>query len=147
VGDVKRFEDLDAWKVSRELTRVIYTLTRADVMRRDFGFIDQVRRAAVSIMNNIAEGFERGSNKDFVKFLFIARGSAGEVRSMLYVARDQDYLSETEFSESYNLCVRTSQVCWGLIKHLQKNSGWRTGAVISLLMIIGVLFPRVIARL
>lgn len=79
-GDIKRFEDLDTWQVARELTKRVYSLTRDDLVARDFAFIDQIRRSAVSIMNNIAEGFERGSNKDFAKFVFIARGSAGEVR-------------------------------------------------------------------
>ena len=80
---IKRFEDLEAWQLSRELTNQIYTITKRESICRDFSFVDQIRKAAISIMNNIAEGFERGSNKDFVKFLFIARGSAGEVRSLL----------------------------------------------------------------
>ena len=91
---VQRFEDLEAWQISRELTNQIYTITRKESIRRDYSFVDQIRRATISIMNNIAEGFERGSNKDFAKFLFIARGSAGEVRSMLYVGLDQGYLTE-----------------------------------------------------
>ena len=70
-----RFEDLDAWKVSRELANLIYAFCREPVLSKDYGFKDQIQRAAVSVMNNIAEGFERGSNKDFAKFLFIARAS------------------------------------------------------------------------
>jgi len=85
---IQRFEDLEAWQIARELTNQIYTITKKESIRRDYGFVDQIRRAVISIMNNIAEGFERGSNKDFVKFLFIARGSAGEVLSMLYVGLD-----------------------------------------------------------
>ena len=128
---VDRFEDLDAWKVARELSNLIYAFGRASGCSRDFGFKDQIQRAAVSVMNNIAEGFERGSNKDFAKFLFIARASTGEVRSMLYLALDQKYITNEQFNEAYNLCVRESQLCWGLIRHLQKNSDWKTGVQVS----------------
>ena len=131
-----RFEDLDAWKVARELANLIYVLGRESGFSRDYGFKDQIQRAAVSVMNNIAEGFERGSNKDFAKFLFIARGSVGEVRSMLYLALDQKYITEEQFKEAYPLCVRGSQLCWGLIKHLKKNSGWKTGVQITLMMLL-----------
>jgi four helix bundle protein len=95
-----RFEDLDAWTVARELTNLVYAYGRETSMGKDCGFKDQIQRAAVSIMNNVAEGFERGSNKDFVKFLFIARGSAGEVRSMLYLALDRKYITEEQFKEA-----------------------------------------------
>lgn len=137
---VDRFEELDAWKVARELANLIYALGRESGFSKDYGFKDQIQRAAVSVMNNIAEGFERGSNKDFAKFIFIARGSIGEVRSMLYLALDQKYITEEQFKEAYNLCVRGSQLCWGCIKHLQKNSGWKTGAQIALMMLIPSLF-------
>jgi four helix bundle protein len=140
VSVADRFEDLDAWKVARELANLIYVLGRESGFSRDYSFKDQIQRAAVSGMNNIAEGFERGSNKDFAKFLFIARGSVGEVRSMLYLALDQKYITEEQFGEAYNLCVRDSQLCWGLIKHLQKTSGWKTGARIALMMLIPSLF-------
>ena len=136
---VDRFEDLDAWKVARELANQIYVFGRESGFSRDYGFKDQIQRAAVSVMNNIAEGFERGSNKDFAKFLFIARGSIGEVRSMLYLASDQKYITGEQFKDAYNLCVRESQLCWGLIKHLQKNSGWKTGGQIALMMLIPAL--------
>jgi len=86
-------------------------------------------------MTNIAEGFERGSNKDFVKFLFIARGSAGETRSLLYVALDQGYIRNEEFQVHQDLCVRCSQTIYGLIKHLMKHSGWKTGAKIGLIVL------------
>ena len=128
---VDRFEDLDAWKVARELSNLIYAFGRETGFAKDYGFKDQIQRAAVSVMNNIAEGFERGSNKDFAKFLFIARASTGEVRSMLYLALDQKYITDDQFNEAYNLCVRESQLCWGLIRHLQKNSDWKTGVQVS----------------
>jgi four helix bundle protein len=91
---VQRFEELECWQLGRELTNEVYALTREGKVVKDFAFIDQIRRAAMSVMNNIAEGHERGSNKDFVKFLYIARGSAGEVRNMLYIGIDQGYLDK-----------------------------------------------------
>ena len=105
---MSRFEDLDVWRIARELVKAVYALTLGNGFRRDLGVVDQIRRAAVSVMNNIAEGFERGSDKDFIRFLFIARGSVGEVRSLLYVALGQGYLSESEFAEVYDLCIRSA---------------------------------------
>ena len=136
---IQRFEDLEAWQISRELTNQIYTITRKESIRRDYGFVDQIRRATISIMNNIAEGFERGSNKDFAKFLFIARGSAGEVRSMLYVGLDQGYLTEETFKLSHDICVRCSQLCWGPIKHLKKHSNWKTKVLITIMTLFSPL--------
>ena len=136
---IQRFEDLEAWQIARELTNQIYTITKKECVRRDYGFVDQIRRAAISIMNNIAEGFERGSNKDFVKFLFIARGSAGEVRSMLYIGLDQNYLTDETFKMCHDICVRCSQLCWGLIKHLKKHSNWKTKVLITVMMLFGSL--------
>ena len=127
MAKVERFEDLDAWKVARELANLVYTRSKDGGLSKDYGFREQIRRAAVSVMNNIAEGFERGSNRDFSKFLFIARGSVGEVRSMLHLALDQKYITQEHFAEAHELCVRASQLCWGMIKHLQKNSSWKTG--------------------
>ena len=86
---IERFEEIEAWRVARELTRMVYEVTKGEGFRRDFGLRDQVQRAAVSVMSNIAEGFERGSNREFIQFLFYAKGSAGEVRSQLVVALDQ----------------------------------------------------------
>ncbi len=94
---------------------------------------------ALKITSQVKKGFERGSNKDFAKFMFIARGSVGEVRSMLYLALDQKYITDDQFKEAYNLCIRESQLCWGLIKHLQKNSGWKTGIQIALMMFVPAL--------
>lgn len=128
---IRRFEELESWQVARTLANMVYELTKQDAFRKDFSLVDQIRRAAVSVMNNIAEGFERGSNKDFAKFLFIARGSAGEIRSMLYLAKDLKYLSEEQFIEALALIVRSAQLCWGMIKHLQKRGDWKTGGVPS----------------
>ena len=136
---IQRFEDLEAWQIARELTNQIYTITKKESICRDFGFVDQIRRAAISIMNNIAEGFERGTNKDFAKYIFIARGSAGEVRSMLYVALDQEYLTGETFKQCHELCIRCSQLCWGLIKHLKKHSNWKTKVLITIMTLVGPL--------
>ena len=136
---IQRFEDLEARQVARELTNQIYSITKKESICRDFGFVDQIRRAAVSIMNNIAEGFERGSNKDFAKYVFIARGSAGEVRSMLYVALDQEYLTRETFKQCHELSIRCSQLCWGLIKHLKKHSNWKTKVLITIMTLVGPL--------
>jgi four helix bundle protein len=124
---VQRFEELEAWQIARELANQMYKITKQESVCRDFGFVDQIRRAAISIMNNIAEGFERGSNRDFVKFLFIARGSAGEVRSLLYLGLDQGYLTNSEFSECRDLCIRSGQIIWALIKGLRKRVDFITG--------------------
>ena len=105
---IQRFEDLTAWQIARELTNQIYSVTKEESLSRDFVFIDQIRKAALSVMNNISEGFERGSNKDFAKFLFIARGSAGEVRSMLYIALDQNYINVETFDRCLEVSVRCS---------------------------------------
>lgn len=120
---VERFEDLVVWQMARTITVDVYRLTNA-MEKRDYGFCDQVRRAAVSVMNNIAEGYDRGSNKDFAKFLFIARGSCGEIRSMLYVALDQHYIDQQQFDQLIGQCRQCSAGIWGLIKSLTRSSGW-----------------------
>jgi len=127
MSQISRFEELEAWKLARELVRRIYSLTKSAMFAKDYGFTDQIRRAAVSVMNNIAEGFDRGTNKELIKFLFIARGSAAEVRSMLYVALDQGFLSEEEFEDCRNLCIRCSQIIWGLIRSARRKRDWVTG--------------------
>ena len=142
LNKVRNFEDLEAWKVGRKLTKAIYPLTRKEFFSRDFGLADQIRRASVSVMTNVAEGFERGTNKDFVKFLFISRGSAGEVRSLLYVALDQGYINEEEFNSGRDLCIQSARIIWGLIKSLRSKSGWVTGLKIliaGLLLRIGLI--------
>jgi four helix bundle protein len=123
---VQKFEELECWRIARELTQVVYAATRADACRRDYGYCDQMRRAAVSVMNNVAEGFERGSNRDFVKFLYIARASAGEVRSMTYVGLDQGYISQETFDQLQALARRCGGLSWGLIKSLSKRLDFKS---------------------
>lgn len=137
MSKIHRFEDIEAWQLARELTGEVYRLTLKEAFNRDYGMKDQIRRAAVSVMNNVAEGFERGSNKDFAKFLFIARGSAGEVRSLLYIAKDLGYISAQEFENNKALCCRIGGALWGLIQHLKKTSNLTTKVSIFL---FGLLF-------
>ncbi len=95
----QQFEDLHVWQDARALVKDIYTATKQRDFYRDIGLREQVRRAASSAMSNIAEGFERGTRKEFIQFLNIAKGSVGEVRSQLYIALDQEYLIEARFNE------------------------------------------------
>ncbi len=117
----QRFEDIETWQRARELTREIYTSSNKGPFSKDFGLRDQVRRASVSIMSNIAEGFERGGTKEFVQFLSVAKGSSGELRSQLYVALDQGYLKEDVFDWLFTTALEISQMISGLINYLRKS--------------------------
>lgn len=110
---MKRFEDSIAWQKSKELSVGVYKIFGES---RDFGFRDQIQRAAVSIMNNVAEGFERDSDKEFRKFLFIAKGSAGELRSMLILALELNYISPADYQKLYELSEEVSKLLAGLIR-------------------------------
>jgi len=121
---VKYFEDLEVWKEARRLTNEIYGATRNDGFSKDFGLRDQIQRAAVSIMSNIAEGFERGGNQEFIQFLYIAKGSCGEVRAQLYVALDQHYINKEQFVQMFNSFKKLSAMISSLIDYL-KGSGMR----------------------
>ncbi|MFC1478073.1 four helix bundle protein [Candidatus Margulisiibacteriota bacterium] len=116
---IDKFEDLDCWKKARELTGLIYELTGQGAFRRDFGLKDQIQRAAVSVMSNIAEGFETMSDKGFIKYLSYSIASATEIQSQLYVALDQNYISNDEFNIDYALAEKTKALCKGLIKYLK----------------------------
>lgn len=102
---VKTFEDLQVLQDARTFVKSIYELTSLENFRKDYGLKDQIQRAAVSIMNNIAEGFETDNNKEFRNFLGYAKGSAGEVRSMLFVAIDLNYISKDKFDENYKQAI------------------------------------------
>lgn len=112
---IGRFEDIIAWQKAKELAIQIYKLFEDS---KDFGFKDQIQRASVSIMNNIAEGFERKSNNEFRQFLFIAKGSCGEVRSMLCLAKELNKISENDFKSLFGLSEVISKILSGLIKTL-----------------------------
>jgi len=121
---IERFEDIEAWKKARELVAAIYRITEESQFSRDYGLRDQIRRSAVSIMSNIAEGFSRQTNKEFIQFLFIAKGSASELQSQLYIALDLGYVSESKFQEIYDLATDALKLISGLIRHL-KNAAKR----------------------
>src|SRR5688572_14524204 len=106
---ITKFEDIQAWRTARELTNMIYALTNQNGFNRDFGLRDQIRRSAVSVMSNIAEGFESRTDSQFINYLGMSRASAGETRAQLYIAFDQKYVTETQFKETYTLastCAR-----------------------------------------
>lgn len=105
----KTFEDIEAWKKARELTKRVYRASRQGLFARDFGLRDQMCRASVSVMSNFAEGHDRSGTGEFIQFLAIAKGSAAEVRSQLYVAADQNYLSQRDFHELSTLAADTGR--------------------------------------
>ncbi|MBI5195793.1 MAG: four helix bundle protein [Nitrospirae bacterium] len=120
----KYFEDLEIWQLSRNMTNAIYTLTKNERFAKDYGLTDQIRRASVSVMSNIAEGFERGGNQEFIQFLYIAKGSCGEARTQLYIALDQGYVDKEKFNELFNSFKKLSVMISNLIDHL-KGSKFR----------------------
>jgi len=111
---IERFEELVAWRKARELTAKVYALTREDGFAQDFGLKDQARRSAVSIMSNIAEGFERGSLSEFHQFLLIAKASCAELRSQLYVALDAGYISAATFETIMQQAQEVARIIGGL---------------------------------
>lgn len=115
------FEEIGAWQKARELTVQIYAVTKAGEFARDFSLRDQIRRASVSAMGNIAEGFARHSDREFANFLNIAIGSAIEVQSHLYVALDQNYLAQTQFTTLYDLAAEVSRMSKSLAQHLRNS--------------------------
>ncbi|MCF6367092.1 MAG: four helix bundle protein [Bacteroidales bacterium] len=112
---IHKFEDIISWQKSKILVLDIYKLFEK---HKDFGFKNQIERASVSIMNNIAEGFERKSNNEFMYFLFVAKGSCAEVRSMLYLAKDLNKMNQENFNKLYSLTIEISKLLSGLIKTL-----------------------------
>ncbi|MCU0490852.1 MAG: four helix bundle protein [Chloroflexaceae bacterium] len=111
---IERFEDLIAWQKARTLTQSIYSMTRTDRLSRDFGLAGQLQRASVSVMSNIAEGFERNRPGEFHQFLSIAKASCAEVRSLLYVALDAEYVDSTRFDELMTQAQEVARVVGGL---------------------------------
>lgn len=122
MASVRSFEDLFVWQKSRELVRLVYEYTRKAGFKNDYGLADQIRRAAVSVMSNIAEGFERGSKEETVYFLYIAKASCGEVRAQLYAALDQRYIVESEFKEGVELCRYVSALILKFINSLKVSN-------------------------
>ncbi|MGH7971196.1 MAG: four helix bundle protein [Limisphaerales bacterium] len=124
MAKAERFEDLIVWQEARLLRKEVYQVSKNGPFARDFEMRGQIRGAALSAMDNIAEGFERGSNKEFAQFLNISRGSAGEVRSALYAALDEGYVTSAEFESLHERALSVARRCSKLITHLQ-NSRYR----------------------
>jgi four helix bundle protein len=125
---VKRFEDLHAWQEARKLTSSVYRQTNAGSFAKDFGLKDQIQRAAVSSMSNVAEGFDCESKPEFARFLGIARRSTVEVQSLLYVALDVGYVSENEFHSHYQQASKTKALIGGLKRSVNKRTETRQDA-------------------
>jgi len=121
MGTIRRFEDLACWQLARELAKEVYQVSKTGEMARDFGLVNQIRRAAGSVMDNIAEGFDRGSRGGFVQFLGIAKGSAAEVKSQLYRALDQNYLKQDTFDELTQKIDATSRLIKGMLTYLASS--------------------------
>ncbi len=121
MAGIVRFEEIESWKLARELTNMIYALTRLPAFSKDFGLRDQICRASVSVMSNIAEGFESRTDTQFINFLGMARASAGEVRSQLYIALDQKYITPEQFKSAFDLAEKCAQKIAGFISYLENN--------------------------
>ena len=121
MAKIERFEDILAWQKARELVKEIYKSSSNPMFAKDFALRDQIRRAALSIMLNIAEGFARKTTREFLQFLVIAHGSAAEVQSALYVALDQSYLDQKQFEYLYEIAEETSKVIMGFSNYLRKS--------------------------
>jgi four helix bundle protein len=118
---IEKFEDIESWKKARTLTKEVCEATRIGAFAKDFGLRDQMRRASVSIVSNIAEGFERGGDKEFLQFLSVAKGSAGELRAQLYVALDQNYLNVERFDHLTREATETSELIAGFMRYLKTS--------------------------
>jgi len=121
MATVARFEDLDVWQKARALVNEVYALTRDGSFGRDFALRDQIRRAAVSVTANIAEGFERGGDREFHQFLAVAKGSCGEVRSHLWSALDQGYVTQVQHGEMRKRAEEVGRMIAGLMRHLRRS--------------------------
>jgi four helix bundle protein len=119
---ITRFEDIDAWQEARKLVKMVYgVINKSLKFRKDFRLTNQVQDAAVSAMSNIAEGFARRSNREFIQFLFISKSSAAEVQSQLYAALDQEYITQDDFEKIYSQAEIVSKMDSGFIKYLNSQ--------------------------
>jgi four helix bundle protein len=121
MGKIQKFEDILAWQKARELTREVYAHSKTGAFAKDFGLRDQIQRASVSIMGNVAEGYDRGGDKEFIQFLSVSKGSCGEVKSHLYVALDQQYINPTQFNQLYNSTDEVGRLLAGFMAYLKQS--------------------------
>ena len=119
---ITRFEDLNCWKLSRTLVKDIYSVSNIGSFRKDFGLRDQIQRASVSIMTNIAEGFARYNTKDSIRFLNFSQSSASELRSLLYVAEDLNYITKEEAEDLRSRAIECKKMALALIKHMNSRT-------------------------
>ncbi len=118
---IKKFEDIKAWQNARSICQKVFKFTNSKEFQQDHRFVHQIRSSSGSIMDNIAEGFERGGRKEFIQFLGFAKGSTGELRSQLYRAFDQNYIDQTKFEEMHQEVLETGKMIMGLINYLKKS--------------------------
>jgi four helix bundle protein len=121
MGKIQKFEDILAWQKARELTREVDAHSKTGAFAKDFGLRDQIQRASVSIMGNVAEGYDRGGDKEFIQFLSVSKGSCGEVKSHLYVALDQQYINPTQFNQLYNSADEVGRLLAGFMAYLKQS--------------------------
>ena len=121
MGKFNSFEEINSWQKARVFNKKVYLITENTNFKKDFDFTRQIRRASISISSNIAEGFERNTDKEFIYFLYVAKASAGEVRSQLYLAFDLDYISKEEFKKLTKPVTEISKLLSGFIKYLESS--------------------------
>jgi len=121
MGKFNSFEEINSWQKARQFNKRVYEITDNQNFKRDFDLVRQIRRASISISSNIAEGFERNTDKEFIQFLYIAKASAGEVRSQLYLASDLNYIEKVEFEELFKNVSDISKLISGFIKYLNDS--------------------------
>ena len=122
MASISNFEDLVCWQLAREISKMVYQFTLSEKFSRDFSLINQIRSSSGSVMDNIAEGFDRGGNKEFIQFLSISRGSLSEVKSQLYRAKDQEYINQEEQTEAIFLINKTRKAITGLMNYLRGSN-------------------------
>lgn len=119
---ITKFEDIEVWKESRKLVNIVYDLTGKGLFQKDFGLKEQIQRAAVSCMSNVAEGFDSGTNQQFIQYLVYTRRSSSEVQSQLYIAFDRAYITQSEFDKTYEQAKKVGKLANGFITYLRQKS-------------------------
>ena len=121
MATITKFEDIEAWQKGRSLKQSLYSYSKRGEFAKDFALRDQIRRAAKSVTANIAEGFERGGNREFLQFLSSSKGSCGEVQDHLYTARDEHYVTQAEFEQLYSQAAEVGRLIGGFMSYLQRT--------------------------